>query len=194
MDFEEWRTLIQHAQSSERAHAADQLPDSGERTAIVDCLLACLSDPVPIVRACAADTLCEFPVPEVRQGILFRLKQETDDLVVGYLVQSLSAMKNPDDLPTILEHTRKDTPKAIRVRALCGLVESTVSISIAELVRLCDDSDGVYRGLAFQALHSIRQTMCTKTTEIVDSAMKHKDDTEISALARPYIDQIIQEN
>jgi len=192
MNFDDWKRLIQHRESSQRAHAADQLPDSGDQSTVISHLIACLDDPEPVVRVCAADTLGQFPVQQVRQRLLALLTTETDDLVKSYLVLSLAAMKNVNDLSVIANHIQQDVPATVRARALCGLIELVATIGVNDLLRLCDDSDWRVRGLAFNALNAVRETMQERIEDVVKSAIKHRDDEEISALARSSIEQIIE--
>jgi HEAT repeat protein len=108
MKLERWLSLINSPEPTDRAEAADALPDSGTNPEVVSHLLTALSDSDPVVRACAADTLGDVKSQVVRQGILERLAIESDSLAKAHLLSSLGAMENGEDLALLTSELTSD--------------------------------------------------------------------------------------
>jgi len=155
MNFEEWKTLLSSSNPSDRAEAADLVPNDGDDQAIAALLLECLDDVNPTVRVCAIDTLADFPDAEVAARLCERLAKESDELVKGYIADSLGHMGALEYLKPIIELLEKETSAQIRIRAAAGLLYGTLEYVWRDLERHCRHNDWRVRNPAFSALDAV---------------------------------------
>jgi HEAT repeat protein len=179
-------------ESADRVEAADTLPDSGVSPEVVELLMMALSDTDPLVRACAADTIGQIRTEDVRQRIQQCLVVESDSLAKAYLLSSLGAMENAEDLP-VLSSALSSSEPLIRFHAAYGLLVSCTAQAVGVIVAGCDDGHWKDRTAAFSALDvatSLFQEMIATAKETAERHRKAAEAGEISAIALEGINSI----
>jgi hypothetical protein len=141
MNFDKWKGLLRSNNSSDRSHAADELPVDGNDVDIETLLINTLQDEDAFVRTCAVDSLSCFDTSKAREAVRNLLSTEGDLLAKSFAVSTLGAIGDFADLgllTQIFEDSRSD--KRVRVHCSSAIIELTHRTHLPHLLNCTVDA------------------------------------------------------
>lgn len=142
MNYVEWLKHMNSTLSSDRSHAADEIPDDGDIIEINSLLINALDDEDDLVRTCAADSLAAIPSESTRAALRASLKSEQNELVLSYVVHSLGTVGDASDITRISE-VNTFAQAASQFSTACGeaIIELGVRIGTEQLFLATQSTD-----------------------------------------------------
>jgi|WetSurMetagenome_2_1015567.scaffolds.fasta_scaffold87652_2 hypothetical protein len=121
MTLEEWITFIKSPISGDRAHAADDVPDSINSDIAVSHLLSCLDDENSLVRTCAVSSLRNYPSDLVLARLKQLLPNETDELTKRYIILAIADMGYKEELQILMLEANKENSSHLSLPIYVGM-------------------------------------------------------------------------
>lgn len=155
MNFEEWKKLLSSSEPGERSDAAEVLPDDGERREVAGLLLEALHDEDYLVRACAAETLGQIDLDEVRSALRSVLETEANALASGYIASSLGEIGELSDLKLLVDKSSSDAVSCwVKLHCAQGIAAIAVDHAAESMIEVVSGPDWKLRSHAFKHLET----------------------------------------
>jgi HEAT repeats len=182
MNFMEWKAALQSSVSYIRSDAAETTPDDGDDQEIVELLSFALTDPDPLVRTCAAESLGNCHMDTARSALRTAIANEKVELPMAFMLCSLGMIGEPIDYDVLTSRfADNNNSQRIAISSAEGLVHLTVNNAITSITSAFLSSADQPNIVGLPALERIVNRMNRAFAHIENVAKERIEVAEIAA-------------